>query len=72
MSSIQGRSIKMESNHRCDFCHRVIPVGKYGTQVAEGKAQGMFHGARCYGAALEHYEKLEREEGIDDTNEIEE
>lgn len=66
----------METNHRCDFCHKIIPLGRYGSQVREGKAQGLFHGKQCYDAALDTYEKIEREEGIsddmsDDTEEIE-
>lgn len=57
-----GRIIPVnESTGRmvCDFCHMVIDKGRTATQIREGKAQGLYHGRRCYEAALAHYEELE-------------
>lgn len=65
---VMARKIKMETNGRCDFCHGIIPVGRYGSEVrGEGvKAQGLYHGKECYDAAREHYEQMQGEEGIED------
>jgi hypothetical protein len=59
--SIMGRTFKVTTSLRCDFCNKQIPVGKYATQVNMGKAQGIYHGPRCYDAARKHYEELEKQ-----------
>ena len=56
-----GRQIKIETSVRCDYCHRPIEVGKFGTQVTgdpkEVQAQGLFHGRLCYEGALADYQQ---------------
>lgn len=59
-----ARKIKVETNLRCDFDNKVIPIGKYATIVRGEqtlKAQGTYHGRPCYEAALRHYKELEKE-----------
>lgn len=59
-----GRSIKIETAIRCDFCGRQIQAGKYATQIIGDesvKAQGMFHGRNCYEGALEDYQEKTKE-----------
>ena len=58
--SLMGRTFRVNTSIRCDYCHKAIPVGKFATQVNNGKAQGVFHGPRCYQAARQHYEDLEK------------
>ena len=62
-----ARSIKIQTSVRCDYCHRPIETGKFGTQVTEGEAQGLFHGRLCFESALADYQqkKKELEEGQD-------
>lgn len=71
-NGLRGRSIKVETNIRCDFCHNQIPRGKYATQVIgdpeEVKAQGLYHGRLCYEAALADYN--EKKEDFDMQEEI--
>ncbi len=62
-NNLLGRSIKIETAVRCDFCHRQIEKGKYGTMVnAEGSvAQGLYHGRLCYESALADYQQKVKE-----------
>jgi len=65
-----GRIIKVGPNSgkiRCDFCHKPIEYGKTATQIKEGDAQGIYHGRRCYEAAIKHYEQLKVQEGLNET-----
>ena len=55
-----ARVLKPGTNLRCDFCHKQIPKDKTAYQVNDGKAQGIFHGRRCYEGAYKHYEELEK------------
>lgn len=57
---ILGRQIKAGVSKRCDFCHRVIAHNKVSYQVREGNAQGVYHGPRCYRAALDKYNELKK------------
>lgn len=64
MTMLMGRSIKITSNLRCDFDHKIIPQGKYATQIRGDesvKAQGIYHGRLCYEAALKDYEEKMKE-----------
>jgi hypothetical protein len=61
---LMGRQIKITTNLRCDFDHSIIPVGRVGYQITQGKAQGMYHGKLCYEAALKKYEELEKQNGL--------
>lgn len=67
-NGILGRSLRVETNIRCDYCHRQIEKGKFATQVSgdpeEVKAQGTFHGRLCYEGALADYETKVKEEGM--------
>ena len=69
-----GRKIRVDTNLRCDFDHRVIEKGKYATQVIGDpgtvKAQGIYHGRLCYESALADYtekrKELDMREGASD------
>ena len=63
---IKARSIPAKVSERCDFCHKPIEKGKPIYQIVEGKAQGKYHGRRCYEAALTNYEETQKKEGIED------
>lgn len=57
-----GKTFHVTTAIRCDYCHRIIPVGKNATKISGDssiKAQGIFHGKQCYEAAKNHYEELE-------------
>ena len=53
------------SSRRCDLIapghQQMIPAGKSYYKVTSGKAQGTFHGPRCYQEALKQYLKMEEE-----------
>lgn len=71
-NAVLGRSIKIETNIRCDYCGRQIEKGKFGVQVTgdpeEVKAQGMYHGRLCYEAALNDYEDKKEELDMEESN----
>ena len=68
-----GRSIKIQTDVRCDYDHLIIPKGKFATQVVgdpgEVKAQGLYHGRLCYQSALADYndkkEQFDLQEEVD-------
>ena len=61
-----GRTAKTNISIRCDYCNHIIPRGTIATKVyGQGiKAQGTYHGRRCYEAAKQNYEALEKKHGI--------
>lgn len=63
---VLGRQLRPVTYKR--LCHleqvghnKVIQPGKIAYQVTSGKAQGVYHNARCYQNARKHYEQLEKE-----------
>ena len=61
-ATIMARKIRVDTNLRCDYDNGIIPIGKFATQVKDGKAQGIFHGRLCHDAALAVREKLEQDD----------
>lgn len=66
-----GRKLPITTPRRCDFDNGVIDVNK---QTGKGfafqitgdetvRAQGIYHGNRCYEEALRHMQELEKENG---------
>lgn len=65
MSQVMGR-MKVEQFKRiCDFDgpghNKIIMPGKPSYQIREGEAQGVYHGPRCYHAALTKYQSLKKQ-----------
>lgn len=68
MKPLLARSIKLETNMRCDWCHGQIHAGKNCYLImgdSSVKAQGRYHSAMCYKAALADYEKKIKELGLE-------
>ena len=64
-----GRSIRIETSVRCDYCHRPIEVGKHATQVTQGQALGLYHGRLCYESALADYMEKKKEFDLEESSE---
>lgn len=58
----------------CDYDgaghNRIIQPKKGAWIVREGKAQGLYHGPHCYRLALNNYEQIQKELGVQSEAEV--
>jgi len=66
---MMGYQRKVTTSRRCDFCNKIIPVGKVSYEIRSGDAQGTYHGRQCYEAALKKYRELQNKLNVENGQE---